>query len=77
MKGSRMATSKTKDGPTPNGGVKSRIIYLDDAGNTVDEAVATQATIIEYDAAGEVIQRTYGTMAPKKRAAQGRPGEGE
>jgi hypothetical protein len=42
----------TRDGPTPNGGVKSRICYSDDDGNLVDKEVATRARIVEYNEAG-------------------------
>lgn len=55
-------TTEERQGPTPNGGVRSVIIYSDDKGNLVDRAVATRAEIIEYDAAGRVVMRTYGTF---------------
>lgn len=57
-----MATQKSSDHSTPNGGVRSTIYYLDDAGNPADESVATKAVIHEYDAQGNSIFRTYGTL---------------
>lgn len=57
-----MATSKATDHATPNGGVRSEIIYLDDAGANVDETVATAAEIVEYAADGTAVQRTYGRL---------------
>jgi hypothetical protein len=57
--------SETSDGPTPNGGVSSEIIYSDDNGNPVEKAQATQAEIREYDAQGKVINRTYGKIRPQ------------
>ncbi|HYH66844.1 MAG TPA: hypothetical protein VD866_19275 [Urbifossiella sp.] len=50
---------KTLDEPTPNGGVKSTLFYLDAAGNETTEAAAVQLLIVEYDAAGKAIHRTY------------------
>jgi hypothetical protein len=47
------------EGPTPAGGVRSVIYYLDDAGKPSDPAVATRVEITEYDAQFKVIRRTY------------------
>ena len=58
-----MATKKQAAGPTPAGGVRSEIHYLDDQFRPVDEAVATRTEIIEFDAAGEQIARSYGVMS--------------
>ena len=57
-----MATSRDSDEPTPNGGVRSTIYFTDDAGEPADESVATRAVIVEYDAKGESIHRTYATL---------------
>ncbi len=61
-----MATSKKDDSPTPAGGVRSEMFYMDDKGNPADESVATRCEIVEYDADGKAIQRTYGTLTPPK-----------
>ena len=57
-----MATSRKSDNPTPNGGVRSEVLFQDDDGNAVDEAEATHAEVLEYDAQGNVIQRTYARL---------------
>ena len=56
-----MATSKTVEGETPNGGVRSTAFYQDDEGNPADQSVATRVEYIEYDAEGKEVMRTYGT----------------
>jgi hypothetical protein len=53
-----MATSKTVKGPTPNGGVKSTMLFSDGNGNAVDQSEATMAEVIEYAADGTEIKRT-------------------
>lgn len=53
--------SKTINEPTPNGGVKSTLFYLDADGNETTEAAAVRLLIVEYDAAGVAIHRTYAT----------------
>jgi hypothetical protein len=57
-----MATKKSSAGPTPNGGVRSEIHYLDDDFKPADESVATRTEIIEFDASGEQIHRTHGVI---------------
>jgi hypothetical protein len=47
------------EGPTPAGGTRSVIYYLDDEGNPTDPAVATRAEVVEYDEHFRVIRRTY------------------
>jgi len=44
---------------TPSGGVRSEIFYSDDEGRACEAAVATRAEITEFDAAGNVLRRTY------------------
>lgn len=58
---------ETRSGPTPNGGVKSTAVYLDDSGVECPKADATQVRIVEYDAAGNAIFTTYGNLPPKPR----------
>ena len=65
-----MATKKEAPGPTPNGGVKSEIYYLDrQTREAVDESVATAAEIVELDAKGNIIHRTYGEINRANRPA--------
>lgn len=54
--------SKSADGPTPNGGVRSTMFFLDDDGREAAEELATRAVIVEYDEAGNPVHRTYGTL---------------
>ncbi len=56
-----MITKEDHEGPTPNGGVRSTIYYQGADGQPADRDAATRCVIVEYDAQGEEIQRTYGT----------------
>lgn len=60
-----MATTETREGPTPNGGVRSAAYYMDDEGNPADKAVATAVEFVEFDAEGREIFRTYGRLRPE------------
>jgi hypothetical protein len=51
-----------RDGPTPNGGVRSEAHYQDDAGAPAPKSKAVRVTILEFDAAGNVVWRTYGEI---------------
>ena len=55
-----MATKREVDGPTPNGGVRSAAYFMDDDHQAADEEVATMMEIVEFDAEGKVVGRTYG-----------------
>jgi len=61
-------TSESRDGQTPNGGVRSTIFYEDESGSPADKSAATKCVIVEYDAQGNSINRIYGTMklSPKE-----------
>lgn len=61
-----MPTKEAREGETPAGGVRSEIYYKDDKGEPVDKSEATAAEIVEYNAEGEVIARTYGTINQNK-----------
>ncbi len=61
--------TETRDGPTPHGGVSSRIYYADDDGNLVEREVATRARIVEYDETGGVVWTTYGRLDGRRRPA--------
>ncbi|MBS3948404.1 MAG: hypothetical protein KGZ57_08910 [Dethiobacter sp.] len=58
-----MPTHEVYEGPTPAGGVRSDIVYMDDKGNVVDKARSTWAKIRELDQHGNVIMETYGTIS--------------
>lgn len=55
-----------EQGPTPSGGVASETIWSDSDGNIVEQNNATRAEIIEYDADGGVINRTYATIGAEE-----------
>ena len=57
-----MATSETCDHPTPNGGIRSVIYYLNSDGKPVGKGDATQAEIVELDPDGKVVLRTYAQL---------------
>jgi hypothetical protein len=57
-----MATFREHEGKTPGGGVRSRINFLDADGNPAEESQAVRAEIIEYDARGNQVGRTYGDL---------------
>lgn len=52
------------EGPTPNGGAYSVIVYLNIDFQPVEEIEATHAEITEYDQNGLVILRTYAELQP-------------
>ena len=58
-----MAKTKMLNEKTPNGGVRSEVLFTDEDGDLVDESEATGATIIEYAENGEEIFRTYGKIS--------------
>jgi hypothetical protein len=51
------------DGPTPAGGVRATITYLDEHGTPVPRSIATHARIVELDASGVVIATTVGEVS--------------
>jgi hypothetical protein len=55
-------TFEESKGPTPAGGVRSRIDYLNDAGESVPKSKSTKAVIVEFDANGNPIRTTYGSL---------------
>lgn len=69
-----MAESRRKDGPTPNGGTYSVVYFLDDSGELVDEAEATNVELVEFDAEGSQVFRTYGQLTPQP-VTEGGPNE--
>lgn len=57
-----MATYERINEPTPNGGAYSEIHYFNDAGESVDESVATKCVIRECAADGTLVKETWGLM---------------
>jgi hypothetical protein len=57
-----MATSVKKEGPTPHGGVMAEFIFSNADGEIVDQQNAKNVEVIEYDAEGKVLHRTYATV---------------
>lgn len=55
-----------QEGPTPNGGVAFESIFSDRDGNPCSKEDATNVEIVEYDAGGKVIKRTYAENKPNK-----------
>jgi hypothetical protein len=63
-----MAMTEIRSGPTPNGGVKSRIIYLNDNDEPVDKSEATRARILELDENDDRVHETYAMLDPTNNA---------
>ena len=61
-----MPSTEERKGPTPNGGVRSRIYYTDAGRHPVDKEVATHGVVVEYDAAGIEIARTEFSITPNR-----------
>lgn len=57
-----MATQESREGKTPNGGTQSVAYYLDDKGRPAEKKVATNIEVIELDAKGNEVHRTYGRI---------------
>lgn len=57
-------TTERIEGPTSNGGVASMIHYQDDDGQPVPRDHATRCEIVELDAEGDHVGRTYGSLTP-------------
>lgn len=51
--------SERSDGPTPNGGAYAIAYFADARGNPCVKADARSMEIVEYDADGEAVHRTY------------------
>jgi hypothetical protein len=49
-------------GPTPNGGVKAIITYMDNDSNGCLKEKATKITIEEFDQNGKLVMTTWGTV---------------
>ncbi len=53
------------EGPTPRGGAYAIAYYQDANGQPADKASAVAVEIVEYDAAGVALWRTYAEVTPK------------
>ena len=53
-------TRKRTNGKTPNGGDYSEVVFLNDAGDSVDETVATKCVIRECKADGTLVNEIIG-----------------
>jgi hypothetical protein len=53
-----------REGPTPAGGAYSVASFFDSDGNPVEQDVAVQVRIREYDAADRMLAETIGTTEP-------------
>lgn len=56
-----LATSKSVEGSTPLGGVRSTIYYFDKDNKPTTKALAVAALIVEYAKDGKELGRTYMT----------------
>lgn len=61
-----MAKHKRINEPTPSGGAYSEIFFFNDAGESVDEAVATKCVIRECAADGSLLNEIWGTCNEKE-----------
>ncbi len=52
-------TTEEREGPTPNGGVRSVAAWRDSDGNPCPKAEAKAVEITEYAEDGEVVSRIY------------------
>lgn len=58
-------TQERTEGPTPHGGAYAIAYYQDANGQPADKADAVAVEIIEYNADGVEVWRTYAEVAPK------------
>ena len=58
-----MPTAQRIDETTPNGSDYSEIVYMNDSGDVVDEAVATKCVIRKCTADGSLVYETFGTLS--------------
>lgn len=56
-----MAKYRRTNEPTPSGGAYSEIYFFNDAGESVDETIATRCVIRECTAEGGLLNETWGT----------------
>lgn len=71
-----MHSTESREGPTPNGGVRSTIVYLDIDNQPADKADAVACVIIEYDDNDDELMRTYGIISPSQFARR-KPAKGQ
>ena len=61
-----MANYQRINEPTPSGGAYSEIYFFNDAGEPVDEAVATRCVIRECAQDGALLNEIWGTCNEKE-----------
>lgn len=49
-------------GPTPHGGARAVVAYLDSQGRLVEKTEAVEAYVVEFNESGDEIARTYGLL---------------
>jgi len=57
--------STRTEGPTPNGGAYAVAHWIGPDGSRATRETATAVEIIEFDADGNAIHRTYASLTPK------------
>jgi hypothetical protein len=57
-------TEERRPGPTPCGGAESVVFWQDAAGNPAPRSAAVAGEVVELDAAGREIARTYFERPP-------------
>lgn len=58
--------AEASDGPTPAGGARSIVYYLDSSGNPARKSRATQGEAIEMDNKGNYLFRSYFDLSASK-----------
>lgn len=61
-----MATHKRTNEPTPSGGAYSEIYFFNDAGEPVDETIATKCAIRECTQDGNLLNEIWATCNEKE-----------
>jgi hypothetical protein len=56
-------TEERTEGPTPNGGAYAIAYFQDADGQPVTKDKAVKVEIVEFDASGKAIWRTYGEIS--------------
>lgn len=64
-------TEERIDGATPAGGAYAVAYYLSAAGEPIDRALAERVEIVEFDAGGKEIARTYAEIGGEEGEDEG------
>jgi hypothetical protein len=68
-----MATTRTVEGHTPSGGVRTTLYFLNDRRELVDEKDATAVDIVEFDDQGEGVSRIYALLGDREDSSTESP----